>query len=251
MSPRRPDMAPLGPTRRRRRLALPLILGLLCAASCAGTTPVTLPGTGAVWGQMRLVPREGVTPGSRGSGAYSSPALRNVRFVDYSRPGFAVVYVDGPTSPRDSALIVIRDSRHFARLQPKETAVGQAGSIVIVNETSRVQAVSAPAAGNIYRIGPGQRVEISQPASGLHSLYLLESAEVTARVFVAPGPYAVVSSRGKFRLDGLRPGKTRLHTWHPYFPATERQIDVPRDGAVRVDLEIGVMANERRSSDAN
>jgi len=200
---------------------------------------------------VRLVPREGVTPGAAGNTSYSSPALRNVRFVDYSRPGFAVIYVEGPPAPSDIARVAIRDSKHIARLEPSEAAVGQAGSIVIVNESARVQAVSDPVAGTLYRIEPGQSVEITRPAAGLHSFYLLEAADVMARVFVAPGPYAVVSSRGKFRLNGLPPGHARVHAWHPHFPATEKQIEVPLDGVVRLDFEIGVDVNQKESTDAN
>ncbi len=251
MGPRHPTKVLLGLTGRPWERVPRLVLGLLCATACAGAPPPTLPGTGSVWGQMRLVPHEGVTPGSGGSGAYSSPALRDVRFVDYSRPGFAVVWVEGPAAPRDTTRVAIRDSKHIARLEPRDTAVGQAGSIVIVNESSRVQAVSDPVAGALYRIEPGRSVDITRPAAGLHSLYLLEAADVTARIFVAPGPYAVVSSRGRFRLNGLPPGEARLHAWHPHFPEIEKQIVVPLDAAVRLDLEIGVDVNNRRSTDAN
>lgn len=243
MSERHPDNAQHKYAVYQNGSALRLVLGILCATSCAAAPIATIPGTGAVFGLVSLVPREGVTPSSGGSAAYNSPALRDVHFVDYSRPGFAVVFVEGLAAPHDNVRIAIQDSRHVARLEPRDTVVGQAGSIEIVNETARVQAISSPVSAALYRLEPGESVEISEPAAGLHSLYLLESAEVTARVFVAPGPYAVVSSRGKFRLDGLPPGEARIHAWHPYFPETEKRIEVPPDGAVRLDFELGVIVD--------
>src|SRR5262249_46045936 len=60
--------------------------------------PTAAPGRATLWGYVRLVPREGVHPAAPGGGAYADPRLRDAALVDYSRPGFAVVYLDAGAS---------------------------------------------------------------------------------------------------------------------------------------------------------
>ena len=50
-------------------------LGLACAAGVPGAPA---PGTSQAFGHVRLVPREGVTPGGQGGGSYSDRRLRDV-----------------------------------------------------------------------------------------------------------------------------------------------------------------------------
>jgi hypothetical protein len=222
---------------RIRTLLTPLLLGCLCA--CASAPPPPAPGTAQAWGDLRLVPREGVEP-SAGGGSYGDRRLRDVEFVDYTRPGFAVVYVEREPAPAGSLALAIRESRIATEIAPAEAAVGAAGRVRVRNETDVAHVLSYPAAGRIVRVAPGAEASFDLPRSGEQRLFVLDVPSATATLFAAPGPFSVVSPTGRFLLDGLAPGPSRLRVWHPRFPPAERGVELAPDVSLRVDLEIGV-----------
>lgn len=219
-----------------RHAWLAALLGLACAAAGPGAPA---PGTSQVSGQLRLVPREGVTPGAHGSASYGDRRLRDVEFVDYSHPGFAVVYTETQPPPGGDLAFAIRDSRVGTRIEPEHGAVGAGGRVIVRNEGPDAHVLSYPAADLVRRLEPGQQVEIPVPRAGEQGLFLIDRP-AAAVVFAAPGPFAVVSASGGFTLAGLPPGPRRLRAWHPRFPTATADVDLAPDAAVRVDIDLGL-----------
>jgi hypothetical protein len=233
-----------GPAREAARGLASRAAALLLAAgavACAAAAPsVREPGTGTVWGYLRLVPHEGVAPShSRGS-PYGDRRLRDVALVDYSRPGFAVVYLAEGPSPAGEARLEIRASGVRTRLEPPYAALGLGGALVVENLSDRAHVLSAPGLGLVRRLEPGARLELAPSAAGEQSLFLLDAPRSDATVFVAPGPFAVVSPDGRFELAGLAPGRHELLAWHPRFPPALGALDLRPDSVQRLDLEMGV-----------
>jgi hypothetical protein len=216
---------------------LPLALGL--ALACAGTPEPPPAGMAQAWGELRLVPPAGVTPGGSGDSSYGDRRLRDVEFVDYSQPGFAVIYVEEEEPPAGSVELVIRASKVGTRLTPAHAAVGSAGRLSVRNDSGEPHVVSYPAAGLIRRLQPGETLESALPRAGEQGLFLLDLPDSAATVFAAPGRYAVVSAAGRFTLTGLAPGRRVLRVWHPRFPPLARPLDLAPDSSVRVDFELG------------
>jgi hypothetical protein len=214
-------------------------LAAVCALACAGSPVGPAPGTSAVWGDLRVVPREGVDPAG-GGGSYGDRRLRDVEFVDYSHPGFAVVFVESAQPPTDALELLIRESRIGLEIVPSAGVVGAAGRIVVENATGVAHVVSYPAAGHVWSVEPGARTEFAVPRAGEQGVFLLDVADAAVTVFAAPGPYSVVSATGRYRLADLPPGPTVVRAWHPRFPPASHRIDLARDVDTRVDLEIGV-----------
>jgi hypothetical protein len=216
----------------------PLAAVVLACATQAPAPPS--PGTGAVHGHLRLVPREGVTPVKPGASPYADRRMSDVAFVDYSKPGFAVVYLEAGPSLRGSAQLAIRSTGVRTRLDPPYAAVGAGGSIVVRNGTSAAHVLSAPGIGLLRRLEPGQQLEIAVPQAGEQSLFLLDVPRSGSTVFISPGPFAVVSDDGRFELSGLAPGDHRLLAWHPRFPPARASLQIAEGERVRLDLEMGV-----------
>src|SRR5262245_16708732 len=231
-----------GGLRRARSAFAWAILGALSACA-TGAPPDPPPGSATAWGFVRLIPREGVTPHAPGgSSPYADPALRDVEFVDYSRPGFAVVYAEGTPSPGGDASLEIRDGRLGPHLSPEHAAVGVGGSLRVRNLSARAHALSFPDADLVRQLEPGEALEVELAEAGEHQLYLLDLPAAAARLFVAPGRFTVASERGRFELRDLPPGRLRLHAWHPRFPPAARDLELAPGRAARVDLEMGVGA---------
>jgi len=208
--------------------------------ACAGVPEPPAPGTSQVWGQLRLVPREGVSRGGAGGGSYGDRRLRDVEFVDYSQPGFAVVFVEAEPPPGGLLELAIRSTRVNTHLDPAIAAIGAAGRLVVHNATSAAHVLSYPAAGLVQRLEPDERVELALARVGEQGLFVLDVPDAEATIFAAPGPFSVVSQTGRFELRDLAPGRRELRAWHPRFPPTVESVELAADAQLRVDLEMGV-----------
>lgn len=217
-------------------------LALVALLACAAGPPPDPPsGSATAWGFLRLVPREGVTPRAAGGASpYGDPALRDVSFVDYSRPGFAVVYLEGTPSPGGLATLRIRDGRLRPYLDPAHAAVGVGGTLRVENASAVAHVLSLPDADRVSRLAPGEAVEVALTQPGAHPLFVLDLPEERGQIFVAPGRFAVTSASGRFELRDVPPGRLRLGAWHPRFPPAARDLELVPGRALRVDLELGV-----------
>jgi hypothetical protein len=217
-------------------------VALWAVLACAPPPPPIEPGTGSLWGDLKLVPHSGVVLPRAADASYGDPRLADVRLVDYSRPGFAVVYLDAPAS-RAGAKIAIRSTRLGARLEPERAVIGAAGSLAISNQSGTEQIVSCPELQRVRRLAPGETLELAPLAAGELHLHLLGSDGRSATVFASPGPFAVVGDDSRWQLTGLGPGRAILRAWHPRFPPLAREIEVRAGSAQRIDLAMGVDAS--------
>lgn len=236
--------------RRANAAARCALAALLAGLGCASAPAAPAPGKARVYGTLRLVPHEGAPHQSGGGGSYGSPSLRDAGLVDYSTPGFAVVYVAENAQPGGTALVAIRDGRVAPRFEPEGVALGAGGHVTIRNLGSSAHILSYPAAKLVRRLGPGEQLELAVPQAGEQGLFLLDVPDAHATIFAAPGRFSVVASSGDYELRDLEPGALELRAWHPRFPPVARHLEVAPDASVRVDLEMGVGRDAEASSDA-
>ena len=225
---------------RRRALRIALVaLALAGLLSCAGTGSAPAPGKAGVYGTLRLVPHAGA-PKPGGGGSYGSLRLRDAGLVDYSTPGFAVVFLNEGTKPGGSAVVTIRDTHVEPRLEPDHLAIGDGGRITVVNASVAAHIFSYPAAKLVRRLAAGERFEIAVPHAGEQGLFLLDVPDARTTVFAAPGRFAVVSTAGDYTLRDLEPGAAELRAWHPRFPPAVTRLELAPDANLRVDFDMGV-----------
>jgi hypothetical protein len=214
------------------------------------------PAKSGVYGYLKLVPHEGVsqqgsTAGSSSS-AYGDRRYSGTALVDYSKPGFAVVYLDGPPleSPGAPLVVTLRSEGDGAALAPANGAVALGGEVVVRNAGDTPHVVSIPAAAVLRALAPGDSLAIQAREAGELEVFVPGASAAAARVFVAPGPFAVVSDAGRFELLDVEPGARRLHAWHPRLPPSERSVELAAGRVVRVDLEVGVGLAAQDAADA-
>ena len=186
------------------------------------------------------MPHAGVTMPTPGEATYGDPRLRDTRLFDYSKPGFAVVYLEGEPARGDRAELSIRASQFDTRLEPRWLAVAVGGKVAVKNTTPEPHTVSCPALSLVAKLPPGETLELSASLAGATSVFLLDRPQLEAGFFAAPGPYTVLTEDPRFQLRDLPPGKGALHAWHPRLPPIARPVDVVADQTTRVDLEMGV-----------
>lgn len=219
----------------RRLCALACLLGLAC--STAPKAPVA--GTGSIWGQLTLVPRAGV-PHRSADDRYEDWRLRRAKLVDYSRVGFAVVFLDSGPAPTTMARLAIRKTRTGVRLEPSYAALGAGQRLEIRNVTALPHTISCPRLELLMQVMPGEVAEAKLDTADSDTCFLLDGDHGEATLFVSPGPFAVVSKGGRFELPDLTPGTKLLRVWHPRFPPLARTVQLGAEETLRIDLEMGV-----------
>ena len=132
--------------------------------------------------------------------------MRDAEMVDYSHPGFSVVYLEDRPSPTGSSEIALRESPIGPRFSPAQSAVGVGGTIVVINETDRVQVLTCPRLDVWIAVDPGERLELDAREAGSIELFLIEGTEAHATVFSSPGPFSVVDAGGNWWLLDQPPG---------------------------------------------
>lgn len=215
------------------------IFTVLFFIGCVTPPPPPQPGTGTLWGYVQLVPRKGVKPAKNG-GSYGDHRFRDTEFVDYSQPGFAVVYLHDGTSPGGTARINIKSNRFGTKFDVEHTVVGKGGKVVLINTDSEEHVISCPQAEILSQLVPGDKLEIPANSLGVLNIFLLNVPEAKVTVFVSPGPYAVASTSGRWELRNLKPGGVTLYTHHPRFPSTRKDVQILPDKLQKIDIEIGV-----------
>lgn len=156
-------------------------------------------------------------------------------FVSPAHPGFSVVYLEGPPQPAKRLELRIRGRR----IEPAFSAVPAGSTLAVHNAGRRAYVLADPVDDVVRTLQPGEGIEIHAAESGARSLFLVDvPGGSEATVFVSPGPFAVVSPRGRFELRRLAPGRQRLYAWG----ADERHIyswiRVEPDAVQRFDLGV-------------
>jgi hypothetical protein len=193
---------------------------------------------------VSLVPAKGVRT-YKPAASYGDRRLRGVSTVDYTKPGFAVVYLEGAPSPAGVAEIRLETTRYGTRLAARYAAVGVGGEVRLRNATAETCVFSSPAGGDLVVVAPGGVGTVPADRAGALKLYALSLPDVEAEVFVSPGPFAVAAESGRWELRDVPPGRYRLRVWHPRFPGEDRDVEVGAGGAERVGLRLGVAAMSR------
>ncbi len=189
--------------------------------------------------QGRLVPREGVPAMHRGAG-YDDPRYRDAELLDYSKPGFSVVYVDSAPAPILAKRVTIRTTRFGARLEPARLAIGAGSHVSIRNDTADAHVVSAPWLDLVRKLAPGASLSLEIAEAGPHALFLLGSDEAEVLVFAAPGRFVVPAPGGGWQMRGVDAGTAHVHAWHPRFAPVSRRVEVVAGRTSPVDLALGV-----------
>jgi hypothetical protein len=222
-------------------LLLTAALSLL--AGCASPPLQPAPNRAAVWGKVTLVPAAGLDSG--GDSAYGDRRLRGAKLVDYSHPGFVVVYAEGAADPvLQSIELTIRDAAAGARIEPEHSAFLAGGTVVVRNQSEEARLVSCPSQQIIRRLEPGGQLEVRLPESGEHSFHLLEARDSTSQIFASPGPFTVVERSGRFALGDLEPGPTHLGVWHPRFAPRGADVDLVAGTTLKLEFELGPGARQ-------
>lgn len=217
---------------------------LAALAACAGAPALRDSSQSGVYGYLRLRPHEGTAPAATAGApqdAYGDRRYAGTGLVDYSRPGFAVVYLErGRAEASGARVLAIRAGAGGVAIEPAHAATAIGSGVELRNQDAAPHVVSVPAAGIVRALAPGDRLLLPADRAGAFEVFVPGAREAAATVFVAPGPFAAVNESGRFEILDVAPGPNRLGVWHPRLPPATREVALAAGRVARVDLEIGV-----------
>jgi hypothetical protein len=229
--------------RGRRPLLFLLVLLPGGLGSCTAGPPPPSAGKGTLYGRLSLIPHAGVTPGTPGTTVYQDRKLRNIEFVDYGTPEPAVVYVetDRPATPLEAKTLTLEAAPlRSPAFKPPMLAVGAGQPVRVENRDGSARTLSCPEAGFLRTLRPGETAELPRLPKGPLRIFALDVPGAEAGIFVAPGPYALVTRSGAWELRDLEPGEFVLQAWHPRFPPARLPVTVTEGHCTRVELLLRV-----------
>ncbi len=110
---------------------------------------------------------------------------------------------------------------------------------------------SDPVAHNVYSISPAKRFnlglyrqgtipKITFDKPGVVALLCNVHLEMSAYVVVLRNPFfAQTNADGRYRIADVPPGRHRIRCWHENLPDRVSEVEVPAEGTLRLDFEIG------------
>jgi hypothetical protein len=241
----------LGSARHFLRLWVCLTLVAVFGPGCV-SPPEPDPQSATVWGYVRLVPKANA---ASAGGGYGDRRLANVKRVDYSHTKYAVVFSPTPSAHGRVPLeFVVRRGYGGPQIIPPFASASLAAGIRVRNETDEYQILSAPGAGWLERLAPGQSAEIDELSAGELTVHLLglpaAKQPISAQVWIAAGIIAEVEPSGRYTIRDLDAGPLQLRAWHPRLPPSAiHEVDLSRGRVQRVDFEIGVDAADLASGE--
>lgn len=92
---------------------------------------------------------------------------------------------------------------------------------------------------NLGRYEPGQKRSVRFDKSGVATILCNIHTEMEAYIVVLDNPYFSLTQKdGKFNIDKVPVGSYKLSVWHPRGKGESKEVKVPEEGEVTVELEL-------------
>jgi plastocyanin len=228
-----------------RRVLLGLVISELLAMAApsrmAPTAPAEAAGTGAIRGRVAFLrevkpadPRPSITDLGMHDPHHGTPEER-----------VAVVYLE--TAPRGAfeerpGPTVVLDQRNETFV-PHVLAITTGTTVQFLNSDKtyhNVFSLSRPKRFDLGRYPTGRSKGVRFDRPGIVRVFCEIHSHMSAFILVfAHRHFAVTSSRGEYRIDGLPPGSYTVTVWHPVLAAQTRAVRIPEEGGDQeLDFEL-------------
>jgi plastocyanin len=155
-----------------------------------------------------------------------------------------VVYLV-PAAPAAAALppLTVQMDQRDLRFVPPVIAITPGSTVSFSNSDAIMHNVFSPrqrtGGFDLGTYPKSERRSFTFRDESVHVILCHVHPEMVAYVVVVASPYRGVSdAAGQFRIEGVAAGTYRLRTWHRRLQTVERQVIVPANGDVRVDLSL-------------
>ena len=215
---------------------LPLLLSISFANLWAGTI------TGIVRAQGANT-EAGEAPGA---GGYQSRRYKFAEKVDYDRLTDFVIYIDEPvasSSPASRDAVAITTQRN-ALFDPHVLPIAVGTSVKWPNEDEIYHNVFSMSDAKQFDLGLYHQEKVpvlTFDKVGRVDVFCSIHSQMHCIILVLPSPFfAKVDANQRFVIKNVPAGTYKLRAWHERLPGLTREVTVPADGEVQIDLTLGL-----------
>jgi plastocyanin len=193
----------------------------MAAAAGLGLLPAAplLPATDSIEGVVELIEKGAPAPGAAG----------------------AVIWYEPEGGAQHAAPRAAEISTREKRFLPRVTVVPPRSTVAFPNRDPIFHNVFSVSSGNRfdlgrYREGVTRSARLDHP--GLVRVYCNVHEQMIAYVMVVDSPFCTTADeQGRFRLEGLPPGRGTLVVWHERAGTRRVPVMVPAEGGARIRLD--------------
>jgi len=212
-------------------------LSMVAADLCAGTI------TGVVKAQGAPLEESG----GGNAGAYSSRRYKFAEKVDYDRLTDFVVYLDEPlANVTAGATSVAITTQRNAIFDPHVLPIAVGTSVKWPNEDEIYHNVFSMSDAKQFDLGLYHQEKVPVlvfDKVGRIDVFCAIHSQMHCIILVVPNPFFTkVDANQKFVIKNVPAGTYKLRAWHERLPSVVREVTVPADGEVRMDLTLGLTA---------
>jgi plastocyanin len=215
-------------------------IAVLMACTASGLTAGTI--TGLVKAQGAAI--EGGEAG--GGGNYSSRRYKFAEKVDYDRLTDFVVYIDEPlanVTPANTTPVAITTQRN-AIFDPHVLPIAVGTTVKWPNEDEIYHNVFSMSDAKQFDLGLYHQEKIpilTFDKVGRVDVFCAIHSQMHCIILVVPNPFfAMVDANQRFVIKNVPAGTYKLRAWHERLPSLVKEVIVPAEGEVRVDLTLGL-----------
>ena len=204
---------------------------------------------GSISGTIRAHGKDG-SEIAESSGKYASRKFKFAERIDYSELRDFVVYIDQPLGTNaipDKPLQVVttrKISQKGAVFSPHVLPVVVGTTVEWPNYDEIFHNVFSISEAKQFDLGLYKQPEIKRvlfDKPGRVDVFCSIHKSMNCIVLVLENPFfAVADDQGRYRITNLPAGTYRLKSWHERLPSLNKEVTVPEQGEVRLDLTLGI-----------
>lgn len=218
--------------------AKPLLLALGCAW-LAGEIAVA----GTISGTVVAVPPSPPAEGAAGN-AYASRRYKFIERIDYDALTDFVVYIDQLVVP-SPGLAPLKVVQHDGAFEPHVLPIVVGTLVRWPNDDSIFHNVFSMTETQDFNLGYYKKEKVPEvrfDRLGRVDIFCAIHTNMHCIILVLPNPYFAMADRQRhFVIKNVPAGTYRLKAWHERLPVVSREIMVPAEGEVKLDLALGVV----------
>jgi plastocyanin len=184
--------------------------------------------------------------GEGGGGNYSSRRYKFAEKVDYDRLTDFVVYIDEPLAnviPANTTPVAITTQRN-AIFDPHVLPIAVGTTVKWPNEDEIYHNVFSMSDAKQFDLGLYHQEKVpilTFDKVGRVDVFCAIHSQMHCIILVVPNPFfAMIDANQRFVIKNVPAGTYKLRAWHERLPSLVKEVTVPAEGEVRVDLTLGL-----------
>ncbi len=200
---------------------------------------------GTITGIVRAQGADTEAGDASGAGGYQSRRYKFAEKVDYDRLSDFVIYIDEPlASPAPASHTAAVTTQRNALFEPHVLPIAVGTSVKWPNEDEIYHNVFSMSDAKQFDLGLYHQEKVpvlTFDKVGRVDVFCSIHSQMHCIILVLPNSFfAKVEANQRFVIKNIPAGTYKLRAWHERLPGLTKEVTVPAEGEVQIDLTLGL-----------